>query len=135
MLIAWLKLRQRTLGPLLEANGWAINGRVKINIPFGTKLTERAVLPKNSRRDLNDPYEDKEAAARRRRITALVIVASVLAGVLWHHHRQGYWIWDNADTRQKVRDEREAAVAREQARKNLIDEQAKKQVETEAGVK
>src|SRR6185436_7355748 len=34
--IAWLKLRQRTVGPLLEANGWAINGRVKINIPFGT---------------------------------------------------------------------------------------------------
>jgi len=26
MLLAWLKLRQRTLGPVLEANGWAING-------------------------------------------------------------------------------------------------------------
>ena len=27
MLLAWLKLRQRNLGPLLDANGWAINGR------------------------------------------------------------------------------------------------------------
>ena len=135
MLIAWLKLRQRTLGPLLEANGWAINGRVKINIPFGTKLTERAVLPKNSKRDLNDPYEDKEAAARRRRITFLVIVAAVLGGLLWHHHRQGYWIWADAETRQKVRDEREAVTAREKARKDIIDAEAKKQAEAEAAAK
>ena len=67
MLIAWLKLRQRTLGPILEANGWAINGRVKINIPFGTKLTERAIKPANSTTNRNDPYEDREAAAARRR--------------------------------------------------------------------
>ena len=39
MVIAWLKLRQRTLGPILEGNGWAVNGRVAINIPFGTSLT------------------------------------------------------------------------------------------------
>jgi hypothetical protein len=44
MLIAWLKLRQRTLGPILEATGWAINGRVKINIPLGAYLTDAAVL-------------------------------------------------------------------------------------------
>src|SRR6185503_3005386 len=31
MLIAWLKLRQRNLGPILDANGWAVNGRVKMN--------------------------------------------------------------------------------------------------------
>jgi hypothetical protein len=39
MLIAALKLRQRNLGPILDANGWAMNGRVKVNIPFGTSLT------------------------------------------------------------------------------------------------
>ncbi len=66
MAIAWLKLRQRTIGPILEANGWAINGRVKINIPFGTKLTARALLPKGSKLDLNDPYLDHEAVRKRR---------------------------------------------------------------------
>jgi hypothetical protein len=105
MAIAWLKLRQRTLGPILEANGWAINGRIKINIPFGTKLTERAVLPKNSHRDLNDPYEDKAAAARRRRIIALLVLLALVAAACWHHHRQGYWFWADADTRAKVRAE------------------------------
>ena len=74
VLIAFLKLRQRTLGPLLDANGWAINGRVKINIPFGTALTARAILPDGSIRSLEDPYEDKEAVARRRRIIVIVVV-------------------------------------------------------------
>ncbi len=45
MLIAALKLRQRTLGPLLDANGWAVNGRVQVNMPLGMVLTDRAALP------------------------------------------------------------------------------------------
>ena len=77
MVIAWLKLRQRTVGPLLEANGWAINGRVKINIPFGTKLTKRATLPPGSHLARQDPYEDK-AAKRRRRVFSLLIVLALL---------------------------------------------------------
>ena len=80
MLIAWLKLRQRTLGPILEANGWAINGRVKINIPLGTSFTELARLPANSRRSLEDPFEDKAAAAARRRLIAIVVLAVIAAG-------------------------------------------------------
>jgi hypothetical protein len=86
MLIAWLKLRQRTIGPVLEANGWAVNGRVKVNIPFGTKLTERARLPKGSRLDLDDPYADK-AAARARRIwifTTLLVLLAASAGFAWY---------------------------------------------------
>ncbi len=45
MLIAWLKLRQRNLGPILDANGWAVNGRVQMNVPFGGALTHEATLP------------------------------------------------------------------------------------------
>lgn len=94
MLIAWLKLRQRTLGPILEGNGWAINGRVKINIPFGTKLTERAVLPANSTRSLDDPYADKAAARRRRIFTFLVIlVIAGVAALFWDKHRRGHFFW------------------------------------------
>lgn len=77
MLIAWLKLRQRNLGPILEANGWAINGRVMINIPFGTALTEKAVLPANARRSLTDPYADD--SARKTRIWLAIISAVLLA--------------------------------------------------------
>ena len=80
VIIAWLKLRQRTLGPILDANGWAINGRVKINIPFGTALTDVAVLPPGAKRSLEDPYEDKEAAAKRRQVILILVVLILAAG-------------------------------------------------------
>jgi hypothetical protein len=56
MLVAWLKLRQRNLGPLLDANGWAVNGRVKINVPFGRSLTSVARVPTGSLPSLDDPF-------------------------------------------------------------------------------
>ena len=80
MLLAALKLRQRNLGPLLEANGWAVNGRVKINIPLGTSLTDRASLPEGARLSLQDPFEDKNAAKQRRIWTTVVIL--VAAGLI-----------------------------------------------------
>ena len=80
MLIAWLKLRQRTLGPVLDANGWAINGRVKVNIPLGSALTARATLPAGASRTLEDPYEDR--AARRRRRLAWLAVALLAAALV-----------------------------------------------------
>jgi hypothetical protein len=86
VLVAWLKLRQRTLGPVLDGNGWAVNGRVAVNMPLGTVLTDRAILPPGSSRSLQDPYVDK--AARRRRILAWVVgIAVVIAlGVTrWQH--------------------------------------------------
>ncbi len=60
VLLAWLKLRARNLGPILDANGWAINARACINIPFGTSLTQVAVLPPNAERSLSDPYAEKK---------------------------------------------------------------------------
>jgi hypothetical protein len=83
MAIAWLKLRQRTLGPILEANGWAVNGRVKINIPFGSALTDIAELPPGARRSLDDPYEDKVAAKRRHQTIALLVLLVLAAGAIW----------------------------------------------------
>ncbi len=79
VLIAWLKLRQRTLGPVLDGNGWAVNGRVVVNMPLGTVLTDRAVLPVGSSRSLQDPYAD--AAARRRRILAWVVFVLVVVAL------------------------------------------------------
>ena len=94
MVIAWIKLRQRTLGPILEGNGWAVNGRVAINIPFGTKLTDLAVLPPGARRSLEDPYEDKDAVRRRRLVWALLVVLVAAAFcVRWDHHQRGHYFW------------------------------------------
>ena len=94
MLIAWLKLRQRTLGPILEGNGWAINGRVKINIPFGTRLTQRAILPAGAQRSLDDPYADKAAARLRTRIYIVLVLLAVAAiWVRYDHSQRGHYFW------------------------------------------
>jgi hypothetical protein len=59
MLIAWLKLSQRNIGPILDANGWAVNAFAHINVPFGGALTKAATLPAGARRTLDDPFEEK----------------------------------------------------------------------------
>ncbi len=60
MILAWFKLKKRNLGPVLDANGWAINARARINIPFGTSLTKLAFLPAGAHRSLTDPFADKK---------------------------------------------------------------------------
>jgi hypothetical protein len=60
MLIAFLKLRKRNLGPILDANGWAVNARARINVPFGGSLTDVAALPPGSQRDVVDPFAEKK---------------------------------------------------------------------------
>lgn len=74
MLLAWLKLRRRNLGPMLDANGWAINGRARINVAFGARMTELATLPKGSQRSLDDPFADKRTPWRRWVFTSVVLV-------------------------------------------------------------
>jgi hypothetical protein len=91
MLIAWLKLRKRNLGPILDANGWAVNARAKINVPFGAALTSVAKLPPGSHRDLTDPYAESN---RTRNLVMVLIVLLVLAGVLWRFHLMP-WLPDN----------------------------------------
>lgn len=59
MIIAAMKLRQRNLGPLLDANGWAVNARALINIPFGGSLTQLAKLPPGSERAMTDPFAER----------------------------------------------------------------------------
>lgn len=61
---AQLKLRQRNLGPILDASGWAVNARVKVNIAFGRSLTGTAKLPPGASRSLQDPYRDESARAK-----------------------------------------------------------------------
>ena len=79
MLLAALKLRKRNLGPLLDANGWAINSRARVNIPFGGSLTTTASLPPGAERSYDDPYAD-ESSPWKFWTVAIVVV---LLGYLW----------------------------------------------------
>src|SRR5207253_4610148 len=78
MLIAWLKLRKRNLGPILDANGWAVNARARINVPFGASLTQVATLPRGSRRDLVDPFAEKRKPWEIYMLLAIFVVAALL---------------------------------------------------------
>jgi hypothetical protein len=60
MILAYMKLRKRNLGPLLNAEGWAVNGKLKINVPFGTTLSHLATLPPGSSRQMYDPFAEKK---------------------------------------------------------------------------
>ncbi len=46
MFIAWRKIRRRDLGPVLNANGWAINAAALVRAKFGKTLTSLAKFPK-----------------------------------------------------------------------------------------
>lgn len=75
VVLAWFKLRSRNLGPILDANGWAINARARINIPFGTSLTQVAQLPAHAERSLHDPYAERSAPWGWYLLALLLLVA------------------------------------------------------------
>jgi hypothetical protein len=79
MILAWLKLRQRNLGPILDANGWAVNTRARINIPFGAALTQLARLPEGADRALSDPYAEKRSPWKLYVLLAAIVVGVVLS--------------------------------------------------------
>ena len=72
--IAWRKLRRRNLGPVLNANGWAVNSMVKVNVPFGKTLTSVAQYPKMN---VDDPYVKKTPVWKKILgwLVALLIIA------------------------------------------------------------
>ncbi len=50
--LGWLKLRLRNMGPVFEANGWAVNPRMKVNGPLARIFTRHPGLPKGHVKDL-----------------------------------------------------------------------------------
>ena len=79
MVIAWLKLRQRNLGPLLDANGWpSIPVRRSTSPSAGSYLP--GADPLGSKRNLVDPYHQ---SIQGRVWTIVILVLLLLAG-LWY---------------------------------------------------
>ncbi|MBN1241207.1 MAG: hypothetical protein JXA15_00710 [Spirochaetales bacterium] len=76
MILASLKLRKRNLGPILDANGWAINTRARINLPFGSTLTSCASLPPGTLPSMADPFAEKKSPWPR---VALILVLALIA--------------------------------------------------------
>jgi hypothetical protein len=92
MLLAYLKLRRRNIGPILDASGWAVNGLAIINVPFGGALTGVATLPPGARRLLEDPYAPKKAPIKT--YAALTVLA--LLAVAWTMGKLDAYLPENA---------------------------------------
>jgi hypothetical protein len=59
VVLAFIKLRKRNIAPILDANGWAVNIRARINVPFGASLSSAARLPPGSTHDTRDRYAER----------------------------------------------------------------------------
>jgi hypothetical protein len=79
MIMAYLKLRRRNLGPILDANGWAVNAKAKMNVPFGGALTGVAALPPGSQRDLVDPFAEKKSPWPKIIVVVILLVLAYVA--------------------------------------------------------
>lgn len=87
LILAFMKLRKRNLGPILDANGWAVNAKAKVNVPFGTSLTGIAKLPPGSTVDISDRYAEKSAAWPKVLLVVFIIwwiyAFASDTGILW----------------------------------------------------
>ena len=86
VVLAYLKLRKRNLGPILDANGWAVNARAKINMPFGATLTAWRAAPRLAAR-FDDRYADGASPGRpsflgRDRVRRLPLVPRPVRSIL-----------------------------------------------------
>ena len=78
MFIAWSKLRKRNLGPVLNANGWAVNAQVRINTAFGATLTSLAKYPMVK---MPDPYADKKMPCWKKWLITIVVLGGIFCAL------------------------------------------------------
>jgi len=88
LILAFIKLRKRNLGPILDANGWAVNAKAKINVPLGTSLTSIAKLPPGSTVDVAGDKFAEHAARWPKFLATVFVIWWIYAfvdetGILW----------------------------------------------------
>lgn len=131
MLMAWLKLRQRNLGPILDANGWAVNSQAKVNLPLGEALTDVATLPPGSDVDTFDAFAEKKAGRKWVLFGVFLALAAYLSwqtGLVAQYVSQDLpkpaWL--------KERQAAEAKEAKERAEKEAADKAAAEKAKVKA---
>jgi len=77
LVLGWMKLKSRNLGPILDANGWAVNAVARINVPFASSMTKVRRVPMNAGLLTPDPYPEKEHPWRLYGVLALVTLLAV----------------------------------------------------------
>ncbi len=87
VIIGFFKLRARDIGMVLEACGWAINGKMRISLAMAKQLTEVGKFPSTSRRTFPRYAEKRGGLWRVLFWTILLTLAGVfgyrMARVLW----------------------------------------------------
>lgn len=85
MLMAKMKLRKRDLSPILNANGWTMNSRIKVNETFGSTLTRMAKVPVLT--GIKDPFADKRSHKSAKWIVMLIVLIVTSALYLYFTNR------------------------------------------------
>ncbi|MBI1290307.1 hypothetical protein GC173_03565 [bacterium] len=84
--LGWLKLRLRDVGPLLEANGWAINPRMRMSGLLARSFNRYPPLPSDSRKEIvakfAEPTDDSEEAEGEEKESRTRIILVVILVVL-----------------------------------------------------
>ena len=80
MILAYLKLRQRNIAPILDASGWAINGNTKISTILGRSLTHLPNHPPRALLSAKDPFASKKFPWKR--ILFVLIILALIVGAL-----------------------------------------------------
>ena len=78
MIMSWLSLRKRNLAPILNANGWAVNANVIVNVRFGQTLTGIAKMPVFVN---NDPFAEKKMPRWKKNVIIAAVILGVLLGI------------------------------------------------------
>ncbi len=88
VILAAFRLHARDLGMVLEACGWAINGRMRLSFALARNLTRIGRFPLTARRSYSlKLVQDDDPRKRLTTLVAVLIaVASATGGVLW-------WTW------------------------------------------
>ena len=84
--LAWMKLRKRNFGPVLNANGWAVNAVVLVNVPFGQTLTSVVKYPVVKS---PDPYSTRVPLWKKMLSTFLLLLVAAFV-VLYFTENLGF---------------------------------------------
>lgn len=93
MLLDWLKIRKRNLSPILNANGWAINARLAVNVRFGTSLTHIARTPLVV---TDDPFADKKVPVWKKVLVWTAAVIVLLVAIYFTIPKESRPFWKTA---------------------------------------